>query len=374
MSGRMERLGAAVRRLGDRHAVSDTHLGCFRIAFCLYYLLVLGVPNYVWITRASPSFFYPPIGIPWFFPGFPPSLVFYAVSALVLAGYIALLLGWRTRQVGIALTALLLFGHGFKYSFAKIDHDIVHVMVPLAMSWSGWGRRFSIDALRGSAREASRWGGLIMAGLLAFGFFTAGWPKLRGWVDFDLSTQGARSWVLRGYYLNGRQDWLSPTFARMENPWIWEMMDLGAVVFELGFMIAILAPRAFRFWVAIAVGFHFWNNLMLNIPFTGMMSVYLFFVSWDRVAATPAFGRASAWVSQRRRWGVGLLALYLVGFVAAQQLGSMPAAILVTPLNLLEVFAPEYYKGRAICILTIALLVAVAHVLASLRGRADDPA
>ena len=40
-----------------------------------------------------------------------------------------------------------------------------------------------------------------MALLLGFGFFSAGFPKLFVWADFDLTTQGARSWLVtaQGY-------------------------------------------------------------------------------------------------------------------------------------------------------------------------------
>jgi hypothetical protein len=78
---------------------------------------------------------------------------------------------------------------------------------------------------------------------------------------------------------------LAPFFASLTSPWIWELLDVAAVVFELGFIVAlVVGPRAFTAWIALAVLFHFNNYLMLNISFLVHLPLYLAFVDWEAAA------------------------------------------------------------------------------------------
>jgi predicted DCC family thiol-disulfide oxidoreductase YuxK len=162
------------------------------------------------------------------------------------------------------------------------------VVTPLVMAFSGWGARLSVDAKRARAAGAPEppvhaWPLSLLALLLGFAFFSSGLPKLRAWADFDLTTQGARSWLVSGWYDLDRTKLLAPYFMGVSNAVFWEVTDLVAVAFELGVLLSLVRRGLFRGFLFIAVMFHFSNLLMLNISFLGMLPVYAMFAPWERV-------------------------------------------------------------------------------------------
>ncbi len=276
------------RWIFDSFPVTPEGLGIYRIGYALFTLLVVA-PGHGAYTRFADlgtlpeGFFLPPPGPMMLVPGLPGPLFFQGVVLLLNLCLVALLLGYRTRLASVLTTVLFLVGFGFSYSFGKINHTLLFALVPLIMAASNWGAAYSVDALRrqNPAPVVAGWPITLLALLLGFGMFTAGFTKLiGGWLD--PSTQAAQGHFIRQFYTLGRQDFLAPVFTRITSPVFWESLDWATVCFEMGFLAAVLHPRTTRLFAALAVGFHNATLLMLNISFAVNLPVYAAFLDGTR--------------------------------------------------------------------------------------------
>jgi hypothetical protein len=345
------------------YRASYAALGLYRIAFASFHLFVLGAPRVGWITQVPAAFFDPPPGLPRLMSGFPPAWQLEALDLLVALSLVALLFGWRTRPVSIAITALLCYGHLFQYSFGKIDHDAIAILCPLLFA-SSWGKAFSVDA-RGDGDPAGD--GLargLLASLLTFGFITAGLPKLSSWIDFDLSTHGVMSWLLYTERPAPVRS-LVPHIAALDHRYVWEALDVAAVVFELGVGVALfVGPRAFKAWCVLAVLFHTFSYLMFDIPFLFHLPLYMAFLSWEG-AATRLRDRAAAVPYRARRRMLWLAAITSIALTLplAGSIGSR-----VSPIDLFARWAPVA-TWKTLVVLACSSAIAIGLGLRSV-GRA----
>lgn len=283
------------RWIFDSFQVTPEGLGLYRIGYALFTLLVVA-PGHGAYTRFADiatfpdAFFLPPPGPMMLAPDFPGPVFFHGVVLLLNLCLVALLLGYRTRLASVLTTVLFLIGFGFSYSFGKINHTMLFVLVPLVMAGSNWGAAYSVDALRrrGPAPEVASWPITLLALLLGFGMFTAGFTKLiGGWLD--PSTHATQGHFIKQFFTRGRQDFLAPVFTEITHPVFWEILDWATVLFEMGFLVAILHPRTTRLFAALAVCFHNSTVLMLNISFAVNLPVYAAFLDWSRWRLSAAF-------------------------------------------------------------------------------------
>ncbi len=362
--------------------VSAEALGIYRIAFALFYL-IYGVPSYAWIANNPPGYFNPTWMSPGRFllDGFPPQWVLLAISIALAVAMIGLLVGYRTRLMSFAVFALMMAGYTAQYCFGRTDGTSLMIFTPALMSFSNWGAAYSIDARRraraGKPRQATHnWPLTMMAMFISFGYLTAGYPKLMSWVDFDLTTQGVRRWTLNGYYLLERRDLLAGFMATLKNTWVWEIMDVTAVMFELGAAIAIVHRSTFRAAVFVAVVFHWINMLMLNIPFAIFLPCYLLFIPWEPVTrwfAKPGPGRVLAAATS---WQTALvLVVVWLGLhaIPSEQL-PMGAAAWLSPVTALLSFVginPVYWFAL---VHTASVLLAIWCVVSAYRRTMAWPA
>jgi hypothetical protein len=72
----------------------------------------------------------------------------------------------------------------------------------------------------------------------------------------------------------------------------WELLDWGTVLFEMGFLVAVVRKRTMRLFLAAAIGFHLGTLLMLNIAFVFNYIVYAVFISWAPLAKHLQVGLA----------------------------------------------------------------------------------
>lgn len=374
----------------DSYRVPLRGLALTRIFYAATALL-FGVSNFTWMDSAPPAFFNPPPGLALLWDNFPdyPALQFLSTGICLL--YLFLLFGYRTQITSILLSIFLIVGNSFAYSFGKIDHDILMVIFPLVMSFSGWGAVLSLDSTRHSRKNGlslqkadspppvygPTWPIALMALFIGFGYFSAGLGKL-SWVDFDLSTQGARSWLIRGYYVYDRQDLLAPLFVSMHAAPMWEMMDLMAVLFEVGFLFAVLRPRLFRLFVAAAVIFHLINYLMLNISFSGMIRIYGVFLPWTALIGMMGARRWSFLKWRPSLWGLmSISAVYVPLFWLSQRIlrDALPAFSLrsVSPLKALaaSVSLTEYTALEPVVLFATGFAGLIVSVWALVR-RSDQ--
>ena len=325
---------------GGDFTVED--IAMFRIIAGLTFLLTLQQVG--WIADVPASQFDPPPGPMSVFGSAPPraALELLELATAVLAAL--LVLGIRTRTVSILLTLALGTGFGLIYSFGKIDHTIVTVLVPATMAFSGWGRALSVDAARGHDavdRPVEQWPMRLLALMIGLSFVTAGVAKVRtGWLDLD--TQAVQGHFARGYFSGERTDWLAPQLVDVHVGRLWEAADWFTVALELGLLLTVFWWRLFRIAVAVAALFHVGVLLMMGIVFSWNMVGYGAFVRWSTFLPTvkvPArltrlVGHAAALVVGigtylvHDRVGPGLQLDFRTGIVFPG--GAIAAAYLVT--------------------------------------------
>ncbi len=246
-----------------------------RIATGLFFLLVY-LPYFGWLADLPRLFFSPPpLSVAALFTGYPGPAFFLVLEGLMAVAAAALTLGWRARWAGLVLAFTLIIGLSFQFSLGKIDHFSLLPISLVVLSFSDWGsgaclrpdRRLGLGALPLS----------VTAICLSFGMLTAGYYKLRGWVDGDLGTSGVLNWYYTSFH--GDMGLLPKGWLLGIGPVWLEAMDLATVVFELlPILMLWLGDRAWRGWIAVACLFHFGTTLLLGIDFLYHVPVYLPFV------------------------------------------------------------------------------------------------
>ena len=249
--------------------------------------LLLTLQQVGWIADVPASRFDPPPGPMSVFSSVPPraALELLELATAVLAAL--LVLGIRTKTVSILLALALATGFGLIYSFGKIDHTIVTVLVPAVMAFSGWGRALSVDAARDHAvdRPVEQWPMRLLALMIGLSFMTAGVAKLRtGWLDLD--THAVQGHFARGSFSGERAEWLAPQLIDFHVGRLWEAADWFTVALELGLLLTVFWWRLFRIAIAVAALFHVGVLLMMNIAFSWNLVGYGAFVRWSTFLPT----------------------------------------------------------------------------------------
>lgn len=301
----------------------------FRIVFGLFTILFFW-QRYIWIGTVPQSFFEPPtFSLTALFSGFPPAVFFQIIDIATGLCTLSVMVGLATRASTVLLLLLVLVGNSFYFSLGFINHEILYLCVLITMCFQDWGALYSVDALlrkrtsiestrieevalrksplnrENTEKSANLW---LLVVFITFGFFTAGFGKAFSWVDFDLTTSGFLSWFYRGYFNLGRDQFLAPLVFKINVPLIWELLDLSAVVFELGFLLAVFSRKRWYGWLTLACFFHLMNCLLLNISFTANAVAYLAFVPWHQFAVLQQVSR--------KRLKRGLAALCAFGVMA----------------------------------------------------------
>lgn len=258
-------------------------LGLYRV-FAALFLILYGLPQtkiYAFLGSLPQEFFHPPPGPMMFFESFPSESVLLLLHYLLVLSLILLLFGFSTKLMSLAAGLLLLILKGFIYSLGKVNHDILLAVVPLVMEFSGWGKAYSIDAIHKVRQRAfsQNWTLTLLALIIGFMFFTAGFPKiLGGWLDWN--TQAVQGHFFKQFFVYHRQDLLAPIGFYLPD-FAWELFDYTTVLLEVGFLFAILQPKSTRIFICFAVLFHFCTMLLLNISFLPNFLAYAAFLNWN---------------------------------------------------------------------------------------------
>ena len=253
----------------------------------------------------------------------------WALLAAAVTLTLALLVGWHTRLVGLALAAVLLVGNTFEYAIGKINHDILLLVVLVTMSFSGWGRRFSVDERRSvGMAPAAAWPVALLALVVGFAMFSAGLPKaMAGWLD--PRTQSAEYHLLVNYYVFERPTVVGRLALDHVPTAGWEALDWATVGLELSFLPAAFSRRATLAVCGLAVLFHAVIHATMEISFSTNLLAYAMFVDW---AAGPSRSRIDgvwsglAVLSRARGWQIlaaGIVASLLYGAVADPMLARL---------------------------------------------------
>jgi hypothetical protein len=279
-------------------------LSIFRLLFALLFL-ALFVPNKQWIAQFPDSFFNPPPGLTYFFvTGFPPQWFFVALNVIEIVAAVYLLAGRHVMPASLLVTGCLLIGNAWAYSFGKIDHDILMVIVPIFLVAAGWDGRSTVRA----------WPLALFALVIALAMFTAAWQKaVTGWLDPTRSEVFGYA-LTNAIFLESRNTISWRLAVRTVPDAVWEMMDYATVLLEASFVVAVYRRRAFRALCALACLFHLGVTLMMRILFVPNLIAYAAFVRWDVMATRLKVRDALA---HMQRWLAGRTDLQLLTAAAA---------------------------------------------------------
>ena len=268
------------------YAISYRALGLFRLVFAFSALMVLTIPQFGWLEAAEDFMYDPPPGLASLFGGFPPTEVLKVVDTLLVLCVLGIGIGWKTPIWSIAFTCLNWLGWSWVYSLGKIDHNGLLWVLPLILSFH-WGRALSLDARkRIHENEGSvGWPVFICALIVGFAYFSASIPKIEGgWLNTGAS-------MFEGYFkvsnFGGPHADLFSILMAIESDVVWESMDWLAVIFEFGFLFALLYPPLFRTFCLVALGFHLFVILTLKIGFDANGPMLLFFIWAPLIKAKP---------------------------------------------------------------------------------------
>lgn len=273
------------RWIFETYEVTNEGLGLFRICSSLFLLFFLipghGLPHYQFLASLSDDFYLPPPGPMMLLDGFPPFIVFQVIYGLIILFTFGMLIGYRTKITSILAGISIFMMQGLIYSIGKVNHEILVAIFPILMAFTNWGNSFSIDSLRNlnENKKPESWPLVLLSLFIGFMMFTAGFPKiLGGWLD--PSTHAVRSHFFRQYFVHGRQAFLAPYAINFENGFFWELLDWVTIVFEIGFLFAVRKAKWFRFFLIVAVFFHFSTMMLFNISFLHNFMAYAAFLNW----------------------------------------------------------------------------------------------
>ena len=287
------------------HPLTVRDLAIYRILYASFAML-MAVPRGLWLEHLPDVFFSPPASLAAIVAAPLPFEYVQLLNVLLALSLAALLIGWYTRTASISATVLMILLNTWIYSPGKINHDILFVLVPAVMAFSGWGEAYSIDARRRTKINADStegsWTVTLMSLLIGIALFTAGWAKLStGWLD--LGSYATYGHLLINYHVTGRHPWGADLALQIKNTWFWEALDWSTVLFEVGFLPAVLSRRSFLFFCALAAIFHVGVELMFAITFWPNLVAYGVVIPYSKIGLpnsipnvlTPVVDKIRSW-------------------------------------------------------------------------------
>lgn len=209
------------------------------------------------------------------------------------------MVGLFTRTSAAISVLLAMYLLGIPQSSGKVDHMHHVLLFGLIMALCRSGDSMSMDsiwlAIRradqgevGTPRRAVRYGlplRICMA-LLALVYFFPGFWKIASngpaWIFSDnLQNQMLQKWF--------QLETFEPAIPIHKLPYSSQMGALTAVIFEIGFPLAILWRYSRALWAVLGVTFHNLTWILMNISFMTLQAMYVMFVDWQRALA--ALGR-----------------------------------------------------------------------------------
>ena len=277
------RLAQARSSLLRQYRCSDEQLAVFRVVYALYWLYALGVPYLGWIAENPNFVFTPPPFLSLLITEVPHPLLLHGLSFATLGALCSLLLGWKIYWTSITTTFFLILTQALTFSFGKIDHTILAVLVPFFMRNSSWGHPYSIDGNshqpeEQASQEQSANALFDLAIILGFAYWTAGVVKVYGgWLDLDqiavrsyFATAAARGDIFANV-------WLLQHFPLAEYWLFWKSLDVMTVLFECGFLVVVWRKKWLEWYVPLALLFHLTIGFVLGITFWIHGLVFLVF-------------------------------------------------------------------------------------------------
>jgi hypothetical protein len=244
-----------------------------------------------------------------------------------------------------AATGLLVYG--LPQFYGKVDHSHHLVWFAVLLACSPCGDALSLDRWRMGGRvppPAEKYALPLRIVWLLMGliyFFPGAWKLLAvGWT-WALGDNIKYTMYHKWFDLGGYR----PPFAVDAFPLLYRGLGLGALAFELGFVIAIFLTPLRRLLVMAGLAFHIWIRLFLDIKLYGLSWCYAAFIDWAglarRLSTSSRLVRSPDSEREPDRSGTGAVrvagAILVAGVIlsGATHLNSWPFAVYPT-------FAAEY--------------------------------
>ena len=200
------------------------------------------------------------------------------------------------------------------------------------------------------------WPVAMMAFVIGFGMFTAGFIKLiSGWLNPNY--QAIKFHVFKSY-LNLREGVLTEWVVQVNSLIVWEIMDYIIVIFEVGFLVVVFWRRWFEGWVMVAILFHLGVLFILDITFYKNVFAYFLFLDWFFILQVIGGKKVLQIMSKGFNY-VGL-ALVLGGFIYLKVFHGSPY---------LANYVPTGKLGLSGAIFGLAILVMLSSVIYRLLYR-----
>ncbi|MCC8407466.1 hypothetical protein LJ707_00890 [Mucilaginibacter sp. UR6-1] len=257
-------------------------------------------------------------------------MILFIADFTLIASIVAITLGIKPR---IAVFVFIITKVGvlnYQYSFGKIDHEILLPAMLACMSFSGWGLKLALWPDRPAKFDSTTKCLSLLAVLICFGYFTAGFEKAINWINFDLSSNGSARWFYNSLYNYQRQPILAPLL-KTAPFWLFKIMDFTGVLFELMPFAALLYSRkAWQTWLLMAAGFHLINLLFFNINFIVNGIVYMAFIDYSLLYNFIKKTIALSWM----RIAIIIAIIYAVGVRVVSILTFEKVGIVLLPYNI----------------------------------------
>jgi hypothetical protein len=267
----IDKLSDRVAYLSASYEPNVKAAGVFRILYAA--VVVLQPVNYLWVNDVPGEFLHQGPGLQLIYTDIPPVWVVTLLQVLQLVTALWLALGWRTMAASISLFVVALLGSALTFSFSKVDHTLLYQTVPVVMAAAGWGRAFSLDARRTSARATSGYPLVVFSMLITFSMATAAAAKAAaGW--WDPGRYGARAYVATDYLTSDKPGVLAGFALHHVTPWMWKLIDWGTLFAEGWLIVAMFSPTLFRLGATLLPIFHLSVYLTLDIGFETFVFVY----------------------------------------------------------------------------------------------------
>ncbi len=186
------------------------------------------------------------------------------LNAGLIASLCGLALGFATPISSLLSCGFMLAVNSVQYGYGKIGHDILPVLAPLFMAFSGWGDAYSVDNKLGIRYPGRAWCQALFAVVIGMAMITAAWPKLStGWMRLDGSAVHGE--VVNYYFGYGSKAKLAPVLMASTPGIAWEFLDWATVGIELAFIVACIKRRWFQVTCAVACLFHLGILLSMDL-------------------------------------------------------------------------------------------------------------
>jgi hypothetical protein len=285
----------------EAYRASARSLAILRVLFDVA-LLGLLLPRFQWIAGFPDEFFNPPPGPASLFSGFPPRSFFVGVDTVLITATVFLIAGRCVTVASTAITSALLTGNTWAYSFGKVDHDILLVLLPAFMSAAGW---------QGTGPTRA-WPMASYALVVALAMATGAWQKLAsGWLNPSASAVLGHSVP---FAAANSDTWLWHAALRYLPLDGWKLLDYTTLAFESAFILVVFRAAAFRALCGLGCLFHVVVGHMMHITFVSNLPAYAAFADWEDLAVR---GGVLAPIERLQRWLLGCKAWHLLAVSAA---------------------------------------------------------